>query len=419
MSALPDDTPIAVEGREGAEASPAPTPSKKEDPETLVLRGSPRRAVRFRREVIIGVAAVSALVIASITWIALDPASVQLAASGEEMFEKGQGKPPEALAGTPGRYDEIPKLGRPLPGDLGRPILEHQRKMGGVYPPVDAIDDRSARLDDERERRATAIEAERERQRAEEMAARQSAVMMSLGQQRGAAPSAAGRAERAEPEPAQTDEAGRMTGGSAGTANVSVHRIQPAASPWLVSSGSTISASLVTGLNSDLPGLVVAQVSENVFDSATGRTLLIPQGARLLGRYEYETSYGQQRAFVLWHRIIWPDGSSLTLDDAPASDPSGYAGVRDRVDSHGWQLIKGIALSTILGAGTELSTGNDESELVRAMREAAQQSGARVGDRLVERSLNIRPTLMIRPGWPVRVLVHKDLVLQPWQPGEQ
>ena len=147
----------------------------------------------------------------------------------------------------------------------------------------------------------------------------------------------------------------------------------------------------------------------------TGRTLLIPQGARLIGRYESNTSYGQQRAFVVWQRIIWPDGSSLTLDDAPASDPSGYAGVRDRVDSHGWQLLKGVALSTLLGVGTELGTGSDESEFVRAVREAAQQSGGRAGDRLVERSLDIRPTMMVRPGWPVRVLVHKDLVLQPWR----
>lgn len=158
-----------------------------------------------------------------------------------------------------------------------------------------------------------------------------------------------------------------------------------------------------------------APFSENAFDSATGRTLLIPQGARLIGRYESNTSYGQQRAFVVWQRIIWPDGSSLTLNDAPASDPSGYAGVRDRVDAHGWQLVKGVVLSTLLGVSTELSTGDNESELVRAMREASQQNGARAGDRLVERSLDIRPTMVVRPGWPVRVLVHQDLVLAPWR----
>lgn len=376
----------------------APSPAKV-DPETLVLRGAPRRVARFRREIIIGVAAVGALAIAGVTWVALEPVSFKLAASGDEMFEKGEGKSPEALAGTPGRYDEIPKLGPPLPGDLGRPILEHQRKMEGAYPAVDPVDERAARLAEERERQA-----------AEELAARQSAVMMSVGATKGPA-------VPASPAPALPGGETSPPGNAVSTASatsVSQHRIADPASPWLVSSGSVIAASLVTGLNSDLPGLVVAQVSENVFDSVTGRTLLIPQGARLIGRYDSNTGYGQQRAFLVWQRIIWPDGSSLTLDDAPASDPSGYAGVRDRIDAYGWQLIKGVAMSTLLGVGTELGTGRDESELVRAMREAAQQSGARAGDRLVERSLDIRPTLVVRPGWPVRVLVHQDLVLKPW-----
>nr|WP_221235257.1 TrbI/VirB10 family protein [Sphingopyxis panaciterrulae] len=370
----------------------------------MVLRGTPRRVARFRREIIIGVAATGALAIAIVTWVALEPASFRLAANGGEMFEKGPGKAPEALAGAPGRYDEIPKLGPPLPGDLGRPILEHRRKLDGQYPSPDAKGDAAA-----------AAEAERERRIAEVAAARQSAVMMSLGSTRPTTPAAVeARAVAAGPEEAASALPSRASG-TAGSANVSPHRIEAAASPWLVTSGSVIAASLVTGLNSELPGIVIAQVSENVFDSVTGRTLLIPQGARLIGRYESNTSYSQQRAFVIWQRIIWPDGSSLTLEDAPASDPSGYAGIRDRIDAHGWQLIKGVALSTLLGVGTELGTGNGESELVRAMREAAQQSGARAGDRLVERGLEIRPTMVVRPGWPVRVLVHRDLVLAPWR----
>ena len=124
-----------------------------------------------------------------------------------------------------------------------------------------------------------------------------------------------------------------------------------------------------------------------------------------------------KRAFVVWQRIVWPDGSSLALDDAPASDPSGYAGLADRVDAHGWQLIKGVALSTLLGAGTELSFGDDEREIVRAMRESAQQGSSRAGDRLVEKSLDIQSTIVVRPGWPVRVVVHKHIVLGPWHRG--
>lgn len=400
--------PESVPPHDGGEAAtcdrPIERPIAKVDPETLVLRGTPRRVARFRREIIIGVAVVGALAIAVVTWIALEPTSFKLAANGEELFEKGQGKTPEALAGAPGRYDEVPRLGPPLPGDLGRPILEHRRRMEGEYPFSGAESDV-----------ASAAEAERERRIAEVAAARQSAVMMSLGSTRPTTPAAVeARAVAAGPEGAASAWPSRASG-TAGSANVSPHRIEAAASPWLVTSGSVIAASLVTGLNSELPGIVIAQVSENVFDSVTGRTLLIPQGARLIGRYESNTSYSQQRAFVIWQRIIWPDGSSLTLDDAPASDPSGYAGIRDRVDAHGWQLIKGVALSTLLGVGTELGAGNGESELVRAMREAAQQSGARAGDRLVERSLDIRPTMVVRPGWPVRVIVHRDLVLAPWR----
>ncbi|MHA4837818.1 TraB/TrbI/VirB10 family type IV secretion system protein [Sphingopyxis sp. MSC1_008] len=382
-------------------------PPAKVDPETLVLRGAPRRVARFRREIIIGVAAVGALATAVVTWIALEPVSFKLAASGDEMFEKRQGGQPQALAGTPGRYDEIPELGPPLPGDLGRPILEHQRKMEGAYPPAVAVDDKAA-----------AEAAERERRLAEEGAARQSPVMMSLGSNRGtqpAVPRASG--EPVEAAPAQGKLASSSKAEAGGDAHVSPHRIAPPASPWMLSSGSVIAASLITGLNSDLPGLVVAQVSQNTYDSITGRTLLIPQGARLMGRYESRTSYGQKRAFVVWQRIVWPDGSSLALDDAPASDPSGYAGLADRVDAHGWQLIKGVALATLLGVGTELNFGDDESEIVRAMRESAQQGGSRAGDRLAEKSLDIQPTIVVRPGWPVRVIVHKDIVLGPWQRG--
>ena len=397
-----------VDAAKASDSTAAATaPPAKVDPETLVLRGSPRRVARFRREIIIGVAAVGALTIAAVTWIALEPISFQLAASGDEMFEPSNGKSPEALAGVPGRYDDIPKLGPPLPGDLGRPILEHQRKMNGSYLPATAADEQ-----------ATVLAAERERHLAEETAARQSAIMMAVGTAQRAMPPGDRAESVAAPSTTETGQSSAQPPAAAPLtatgSSVSQHRIEAAASPWLISSGSVIAASLITGLNSDLPGLVVAQVSENVYDSVTGRTLLIPQGARLIGRYDSDTAYGQQRAFVVWQRIIWPDGASLTLDDAPASDASGYAGIRDRVNSHGWQLLKGVALATLLGVGTELSIGDEESELVRAMRESAQQSGGRAGDRLVARSLDIKPTLIIRAGTPVRVLVHKDLVMRPW-----
>jgi type IV secretion system protein VirB10 len=192
-------------------------------------------------------------------------------------------------------------------------------------------------------------------------------------------------------------------------------RVDPAPSPWTLSAGTVIPASLITGLNSDLPGPVIAQVIENVRDSATGRTVLIPQGARLIGRYDSTVAFGQRRALLVWQRIVFPNGTSRVLDDMPATDRAGYAGVEDGVDFHTGQLLKGIGLATLLGVGTEIGLGEDEGDLVRALREASQDNAARAGERIVARNLDIEPTLTVRPGWPVRAVVTADLVLSPWE----
>jgi type IV secretory pathway VirB10-like protein len=146
------------------------------------------------------------------------------------------------------------------------------------------------------------------------------------------------------------------------------------------------------------------QLTENAYDSVTGRTLLIPQGSRLIGSYDSVVVFGQKRALVVWQRIILPDGSSIRIDNVPATDTAGYAGLSDKVDAHAWQLLKGAALSTLLGVGSELSFGSPESDLVRAIRECAQQSGSRAGDQLVSGNLNIQPALRGRPGWSLRVV---------------
>ena len=194
------------------------------------------------------------------------------------------------------------------------------------------------------------------------------------------------------------------------------HPLQDPLSPYQVMAGTVIPASLVTGINSDLPGLVIAQVTENVYDTATGRYLLIPQGARLIGKYDSVVAFGQSRALVIWNRIVMPDGSSIVIENLPAIDTAGYAGLEDEVDYHTWRLITGVALSTLLGVGTELTFGDEESDLLRAIRESAQRDTNRAGQRITERNLNIQPTITIRPGWPLRVIVHKDLVLRPY-PG--
>lgn len=385
---------------------PARATPAKADSDTLALRAAPGRVTRFRRGAIVAIAAAGSTAIVGVAWLALKPASIGMTAPADEKLH-GAKAPPDALAGAPASYGDVPQLGAPLPGDLGRPILNHQRALDMV--PEDGGDEAARRA-------AQEAEAEHQRLAAEQRAARESGVMLQVSGNASARPAAVAAEQTPElPTPADDPNAQQRKNALVGKANdggdVNPHRLVTPVSPWTLQAGSVIAASLITGLNSDLPGLVTAQVTENVYDSVTGRSLLIPQGSRLVGSYDSVVAFGQSRALVVWQRIILPDGSSIRIDNVPATDTQGYAGLSDRIDRHTWQILKGVALSTLLGVGTELSFGSTESDLVRAIRESAQQSGARAGDQLVSKSLNIQPTMRVRPGWPLRVVVHRDIVV--------
>lgn len=389
---------------------PASAAPDKTDPETLALRAAPGRVTRFRRGAIVAIAAAGSTAIVSVAWLALKPASIGVVAPADDKLHSAKA-PADALAGAPVSYGDVPQLGPPLPGDLGKPILDHQREMG--MAPMESGDEAAQRA-------AQEAEAERQRLAAEQRAARESSVMLQIAGNASARPVAVAAEQTPElpASPAAADDPNgqqrknAMVGKANDGGDVNPHRLTPPVSPWTLQAGSVIAASLITGFNSDLPGLLTAQVTENVYDSVTGRSLLIPQGSRLVGSYDSVVAFGQSRALVVWQRIILPDGSSIRIDNVPATDTQGYAGLSDRIDRHTWQLLKGVALSTLLGVGTELSFGSAESDLVRAVRESAQQSGGRAGDQLVGKSLNIQPTLRVRPGWPLRVVVHKDIVVE-------
>lgn len=216
-----------------------------------------------------------------------------------------------------------------------------------------------------------------------------------------------------EHDPGSQQRKADFLGNKDESSDINPHALTQPVSPYTLSAGTVIAASLITGLNSDLPGLVTAQVTENTYDTVTGHLLLIPQGSRVIGTYDSVVAFGQKRALVVWQRIILPNGSSIRIDNVPATDTSGYAGLADKVDLHIWQLLKGVALSTLLGVGTELSFGS-EGDLVRAIRESTQQSASRAGDQIVMKNLNIQPTIRVRPGWPLRIVVNKDIVLRQW-----
>ncbi|MEN7537242.1 TrbI/VirB10 family protein [Aurantiacibacter flavus] len=414
---------------DGEPTAPPPEPARL-SAEKLVLRAAPRRVVRFRRSVIIGGAACVSLAIAGVAWMALGPKTLQVVATADEKAVADRRTPADAVANLPGTYGELPSgvpvLGYPLPGDLGRPILEHQRGLGidpatdpGAIPPSMTMEEQAA-------------EAERQRIIGQAAQAREADVMVQSSRRGAVAPTAgADSTPTGSAAPGQSEQTARLAldperdqnnqqrkldfvGSQASAGITNAHALQTPASPYQLMAGSVIAASLMTGLNSDLPGMVVAQVTEPVFDTVTGRILLIPQGSRLIGSYDSVVAFGQRRALLVWQRIILPDGSSVQIDNLPATDSAGYAGLADKVDFHSWQLLKGVALSTLLGVGTELTLGSDESDLVRAIRQSTQQSANQAGQQIVSKNLNIQPTITVRPGWPLRVIVHKDIVLRPW-----
>jgi len=409
-----------------------PLPSGQADPpppkaaaESLTIRAGPRRIVRFKRGVVIGGAAAGALAIAGVAWMALGPSAIRVVDQVDDRAVTDRRASADAVADLPSDYGAVPQLGPPLPGDLGRAVVDQQRRQGaeGAAPDAEA-----GRLTPQEQ----AAEAERQRLAAQANQAREAGVI-AQSSARTAQPIAAGAdalggaAQGAtvppeadsrlpiDPERDPNNQQRKLDfiGRGADDDIYNRHALQTPASPHQVMAGSVIAASLITGLNSDLPGLVTAQVTENVYDTVTGRTLLIPQGSRLVGSYDSVVAFGQSRALLVWQRIILPDGSSIQIDNLPASDAAGYAGLEDRVNYHTWRLLKGIGLATLLGVGTEL-TLDDESDLVRAVRESSQQSASQAGQQIVAKNLNIQPTIRVRPGWPLRVIVHKDLVLRPW-----
>jgi type IV secretion system protein VirB10 len=176
-----------------------------------------------------------------------------------------------------------------------------------------------------------------------------------------------------------------------------------------------VPAALLTGLRSDLPGQVVAQVTQNVFDSLTGRILLVPQGSKLIGTYDSQLVFGQSRVFLAWTRLILPNGKSLDLPREPGADAAGYAGLQDGVDHHWRELFGAALLSTILSIGTQAGASDTDSALIQALRQGAAGSLNQAGEQVISKTLSLAPTLTIRPGFPLRVLVTRDLVLEPYQ----
>ncbi len=370
--------------------------------EEMRLRSSRPPVTRLSRRVLLGLGTAAALGIGGALFFALKP---QHQTTGSELYNTNNRNTPDGLANLPRDYTGLPKpapqLGPPLPGDLGRPILNSGAPAPGMPTGTDP----------EQQRIAQEQEAARTSRLFTTTNVRQTAETAPPATPASATPAVA---TAGSSDLTSQDHKLAFLNGAIDRRTTSPDRVQPAASKYILQAGAVIPAALITGLRSDLPGQVTAQVTEDVYDSPTGKILLIPQGARLVGQYDAQIAFGQTRALLVWSRLIMPNGRSIVLERQPGADTEGYAGLEDEVDNHWGMLFKAAILSTLLSVGSEAGTSNSENSLAQAIRQGASQSFSQVGEQVVGRSLNIQPTITIRPGFPVRVMVTHDLVLEPY-----
>ena len=362
--------------------------------------------VRLSRRVLTGLVGIGAVVIFAALIFALSQGGRR--SGGEpELYNTDNKTTPDGLTSLPRDYGglaadkplpEVP----PSPGDAGRPQ---------PVPGLNAIDSEQQRLAQENEaaRLSRLFATTGTRERPAEAAAAPAADTKTVPGQGEAAPLDPGALLNMQ------DRKLAFVNGAVDRKTVSPDHLENPVSRYVVQAGSVIAAALITGMRSDLPGEVTAQVTENVYDSPTGRYLVIPQGAKLIGTYDSQVAFGQDRLLLVWTRLILPNGGSIVLERQPAADRQGFNGLEDEVDQHWGRLFMGAALSTVIGIGAELGSNANDSSIASALRQGSSNSLSQTGQQITQRNLNIQPTLAIRPGFPVRVIINRDLALAAWQ----
>ncbi|MDE1993843.1 MAG: TrbI/VirB10 family protein [Rhizobiaceae bacterium] len=375
------------------------------------LRGDTPRVTRLSRKALAGLGLLASVGIGGALIYALN--THQGGKPAEELYSTDNRATADGLAGLPHDYTGVPQLGPPLPGDLGRPILNAQNRGQPVPAPNMPA--------------AVPGPSPEEQRRLQELETARTSKLFSTSEARAASSNNVQPNPELPPnltnlglapQPATPTAQDRQTAfltAEADRKTVAPDRVQAPASANVLQAGAVIPAAMITGIRSDLPGQITAQVTENIYDSPTGHILLVPQGTRIIGQYDNNVGFGQSRVLLAWNRLIFPNGRSIVLERQPGADAEGYAGLEDSVDYHWGELFKAALLSTILSVGSEAGYSGNESDIARALQQGASNSTSQIGQQIVGRQLTIAPTLTIRPGFPVRVIVTHDLVLEPYK----
>ncbi|MGH8159805.1 MAG: TrbI/VirB10 family protein [Rhodanobacter sp.] len=414
------------------DAQPAP----KVAPEDVALRAAPRPVTRLNRRTLAVSATLLAVAVAGASMWALQSKGRRGSSDETNLVNVDRIAKADDLDKLPDDYSKlpakpapaptasVPQLGSPLPGDFGAASAA-PLPTGSVNPGPSAESIDRQRQVEEAARSSVFFRTSNNTDKPQATASPATVpavpnASVGLFNPMGAGP-ASTAAQPNDPTAIQNrqdqKEAFLAKSGDGDTRNAGTLRAPM--SPYTLMAGTIIPAALVTGINSDLPGQIIAAVTQPVYDTATGHYLLIPQGSRLIGRYDSQVAFGQRRVLLVWLRMVLPDTSSIALDKLPGIDPAGYAGVEDGVDWHWGRILSGAALSTLLGVNAELAVSNQNEasgNVVVALRDSAQGTTNQVGQEITRRNLSIQPTLTVRPGFQVNVMVDKDLVLRPYQP---
>lgn len=404
--------------------------------DALTGGGTPPRVKRFNRKMLIIIGVVSSVVIILAFAVGL---------------QQPKAKPPEPVAATtkppvpnavvnslPGGYDSmVPQLGEPRPGDLG--AVNGTGADGGTNPnapprqltPIEQYVQQTEldRLrNEDRARSATvsfanaggndtsmasqpstgALDATQLQQRVLELAQR--------GGSNAPGASSVGANVSTRDDANRQDDKAEFAGRSRDT-DFDLHAsLQRPRSPYTLFAGTILPCVLTQGINSDLPGQIGCMISQNVYDTVTGKHVLLPQGTKVIGTYDSRIAYGQERVLVVWTRLLRPDGSTLSLEGMPGIDLSGYAGLTGHVNNHYVRLLAGVVLGSVLGASSQIAVGanSQNPSFSQLAIQGAGQNINEAGQQITRKNLNIQPTIEVPPGGRLNIFATKDLILPPW-----
>ncbi len=415
MTYLPPDPPV---GPVADSAQPARGAQQKSTPES-VLAASRTPVTRWNRRYLLAGATALAALVAGGFWIgfggahrptpraaANEPAAdaTSTAPSISDRYAKGYGDPAVQAIQAPGTASLPPPGSTPVASVAGQ----------APPPPKPA----NPAVQAAREQASAALIASPFFATASTQVAAEPASAPGVLPMTAPAPGLPSESPAADVQPANGQGGKRQFLSTAKAQDYLANPLREPESPWEVKGGTVIPAALLTSINSDLPGEIIAQVTEPVYDHVTGRTVLIPAGSRLIGQYDSQVAYGQARALIAWTRIIMPNGRSINIGSMSGTDLSGAAGLEDQVDGHFWQLARGILLSTVFSVGAasaqDASARSSGGLVLNSAGEGISNGAQQVGQQITQRDLNRQPTIKVRAGWSLRVLVNKDMILAPY-----